>query len=150
MRAIRHAGIVVSNMETALNFYCGLLGLKIEKKQEETGAYLDNMLALQSARVTTAKLSAAHGSTLLELLEFHSHHEATASHREIFSIGPTHVAFTVDDLEVTCLRLQAAGVKLAAPPQTSPDGYAKVTFCYDPDGTPLELVEVLSAPEPAT
>ena len=35
-------------------------------------------------------------------------------------------------------------VKFTAPPQLTPDGYAKVTFCEDPDGTPIELVEVIN------
>ena len=41
--------------------------------------------------------------------------------------------------------IKQSGIKFNAPPQLSPDGYAKVTFCFDPDGTPVELVQVLDA-----
>mgnify|MGYP000114723570 CR=1 FL=1 len=41
-------------------------------------------------------------------------------------------------------KLTESGVKFNAPPQLSPDGYAKVTFCLDPDNTPVELVQVLN------
>ena len=34
-------------------------------------------------------------------------------------------------------------LRFTTKPQTSLDGHAKVTFCHDPDGTALELVEVL-------
>ncbi len=57
--------------------------------------------------------------------------------------GFTLIAFTVDDLDREYERLRAAGVAFNARPQTSPDGYAKVTFCRDPEGNLIELVEVL-------
>jgi hypothetical protein len=40
-------------------------------------------------------------------------------------------------------RLKDEGVSFNSPPQLSPDGYAKVTFCRAPEGTFIELVEVL-------
>ena len=40
-------------------------------------------------------------------------------------------------------RLVEAGVYFNSPPQLSPDGFAKVTFCKDPDGSLIELVEEL-------
>ena len=59
------------------------------------------------------------------------------------AIGPTHVAFTVSDLDQLFARLTEQSVRFNAPPQLAPDGKAKVTFCFDPDGTPIELVEEL-------
>ena len=64
--------------------------------------------------------------------------------RDFFTIGASHIAFTVDDLDKTYQYLLDNGVKFNAPPQKSPDGFAKVTFCSDPDNTPIELVEVIS------
>lgn len=148
VRAVRHFGIVVSDMERALRFYRDLLGLKVVRVMDESGAYIENMLALPNVRVTTVKLSAEGGSTLVELLEFKSHPRRPRTDREVYGIGPSHVAFTVSDLDAVCERLSAAGVRSNAPPQRSPDGYAKVAFCEDPDGTPVELVEVLRAEVP--
>ena len=34
---------------------------------------------------------------------------------------------------------------ITLPPQKSPDGLVKVTFCNDPDGTPVELVEIIDS-----
>jgi len=64
--------------------------------------------------------------------------------RDFFTIGASHFALTVDDLEKTYDYLIKNGVKFTAPPQQTPDGFAKVTFCEDPDGTPIELVEVIN------
>lgn len=143
MKAVRHIGIVVSHMEDSLRFYRDLLGLKIVRKMKESGKYIDNMLGLKNVKVTTVKMSAENGSSLVELLQFKSPLPQKRKARKIDSVGPSHVAFTVDDIEGTYHRMFKAGVRFNAPPQLSPDGYAKVTFCLDPDGTGVELVQVL-------
>ena len=142
MKSVRHAGIVITNREKSLRFYRGLLGLKIVKETNESGDYLDDMSALKKVRVNTIKMAADDGS-LIELLCFASHSRKADPTREICSIGPSHVAFTVENLDKEYRRLTKAGVVFNASPQFSPDGYAKVTFCKDPDGTLIELVEVL-------
>ena len=124
-------------------FYQNLLGLTIERNMNESGKHIDNMLSMKDVQVNTVKMSASDkGPTLIELLEFKSHPQPP-NHMNISKIGASHVAFTVDDLDKTYEKFTAAGVKFNAPPQNSPDGYAKVTFCHDPDGTPIELVQVL-------
>ena len=143
MKAVRHIGIVVGDMERSLGFYRDLLGLKVFRVMDEAGDYLDKMLALSEVQVKTVKLAADSGETLVELLAFASHQGGRHSKRRIYSIGPTHIAFTVDNLDSLYQRLMQAGLSFYSPPQRSPDGYAKVAFCEDPDGTPIELVEVL-------
>ena len=149
MTRIRHFGIVVSEMERALQFYRDLLGLRVVRSMSESGDYIDNMLALDDVRVKTVKMASEGDSALVELLEFDSHRSRLALDREICAIGPSHVAFTVDDLDAVRRKLAAADVPFNAPPQESPDGYARVTFCKDPDGTPVELVEVTGRPASA-
>lgn len=143
---VRHIGIVVTDMERSLRFYRDLLGLTIERNLIECGEYIDNMLSMKNVKVNTIKMSAKDkGPTLIELLEFKSHQSNSFANSEIAKIGASHVAFTVDDLDKTYSELITAGIKFNAPPQYSPDGYAKVTFCHDPDGTPIELVQVLNS-----
>ena len=129
-------------MEQSLHFYRDLLGLTIIREMDESGQYLDNMLSLKDAKVKTVKLSAESGITLVELIEFKSHRSENQS-RKIYDKGASHIAFTVNNLDECYEILRKDGVKFNAPPQLSPDGYAKVTFCYDPDRTPVELVEVV-------
>ncbi len=145
--AIRHPGIVVSDMARALAFYGDLLGLKIVRTMEESGEYLDSLLGLSQARVTTVKLSAGDGGTLLELLEFQVPSASRTGPPGPTTLGPTHVAFTVDNLDEVYAALTARGIRFNAPPRLSPDGRVKVTFCRDPDGTLLELVEELTVEE---
>lgn len=139
---VRHTGIVVGDLEAALHFYGELLGFKVSKRMDECGAYIDNMLGLKGVQVTTVKMAAPDGN-LIEILYYRSHPRKARDKREMCEIGVSHVALTVGDLEREYRRLNDAGVQFYAPPQLSPDGYAKVTFCRDPDGNPVELVQVL-------
>jgi catechol 2,3-dioxygenase-like lactoylglutathione lyase family enzyme len=139
MRCVRHVGIVVRDLELAVRFYQDLLGLEVVHRQEESGSYLDTMLGLTNARATTVKMSAAEGPTLVELLKFHSHpDDRPAAHP--YNLGPTHVAFTVADLQQRYERLSQQGTRFMAPPEAAPGG-ALVTFCRDPEGNLIELVE---------
>lgn len=139
---IRHTGIVVSNLESSLYFYRELLGFKVVKRMDESGDYIDKISGLENVKVTTVKMAAGDGN-LIELLYFHSHPRRLNSKKNLCDVGVSHVAFTVENLDVEYEKLLKAGVQFTAPPQLSPDGYAKVTFCHDPDGTSIELVEVL-------
>ena len=143
IKEVRHVGIVVNNMENSLNFYRDLLGLKIVRDMDERGNHLDNMLSLDNVEVRTVKLSVQDNITLIELLEFKSHNDNQV--RNFYTIGASHVAFTVENIEKLYQNLSVKNVEFNAPPQKSPDGLVKVTFCKDPDGTPIELVEILNS-----
>ena len=139
---IRHTGLVVADLASALHFWCDLLGFRVSKRMEESGPHIDAMMGLENVQVTTVKLAAPDGN-LIELLHFNSHPDKPSWKGKPHSTGLTHVALTVTDLEATWRRLTVAGITFNAPPQSSPDGYAKVTYCRGPEGLLLELVEML-------
>ncbi|MCK5880206.1 MAG: VOC family protein [Holophagae bacterium] len=142
MKAVRHTGIVVTDMERALEFYRDLLGLKPVIDFEEAGEYIDTVLAEKGVRVRMVKLVADDGG-MVELLHFISHPMSRAKDNKLYEIGPTHMAYTVDSIDETYERLSDAGVRFNSAPVVSPDGKAKLAFCQDPDITYLELVEML-------
>lgn len=141
IKGMRHFGIVVEDLAESLNFYQQILGFEPVVTADEDSAFIDEILGLDSSELTTCKLKGPDGN-MIELLDFGKHR----LHREnqVSSTGPTHVAFTVDNLEDTYQSLTAQGVNFISPPQKSPDGYAKVAFCQAPEGTFIELVEVLN------
>lgn len=140
--AVRHTGLVVANLDAALLFWCDVLKFRVVKRLLESGPHIDAMMGLENVSVTTVKLAAPDNS-LIELLHFQSHPDRATWSGTPYSTGFTHVALTVDDLNAVCQQLAAAGVEFNAPPQRSPDGYAKVCYCRGPEGVLLELVEVL-------
>ena len=138
---IRHTGIVVVDLKTSLHFYHDLLGFRIVKQMKESGDYIDNILSLKNVTITTVKMAAPDGQ-MVELLHYYSHPRKQKL-REICDIGITHIAFMVEDLNSAYELLKGEGILFNSPPQFSPDGYAKVAFCRAPEGTLIELVEVL-------
>lgn len=143
MKAVRHFGIVTNDMEKALHFYRDLLGLQIKRDMQEEGEFIDTILGLQNVKVHTVKMISQNGDTLVELLEYASHKGKKRENYEIFDLGASHVAFTVENADEVYKKLKDRGVAFTCEPQVSPDGKAKVTFCFDPDGVPVELVEEL-------
>jgi catechol 2,3-dioxygenase-like lactoylglutathione lyase family enzyme len=142
MKSIRHTGIVVQNLESSLKFYHDLLGLKIVKDFEEEGEYIDKISCLSNVKLRMIKLTTDDGS-MVELLKYTSHPQKKSNTPTICNTGCSHLAFSVDDVEHEYERLTMKGVKFNSPPCISPDGYAKVAICQDPDGVFIELVEVL-------
>ena len=144
MKNVRHMGIVVKDLDRALYFYRDLLGLNVtQEATDESGDYIDNVLALREVQVTTVKLAADDLATRVELLKFHNQPVQTDRTLTVTSYGPTHVAFTVDDLDEVYRRLSAAGVRFNAPPQIAPGGSIKLTYCIDFEGNFVELTEEL-------
>ena len=143
MKAIRHIGIVVSDLEKSLHFYRNLLGLKVQMDMLEQGKFIDSISNLKNVKVRTIKMSADDGN-LVELLWYKSHPRKPGGEKEICKIGVSHVAFTVEDIDYEYKRLKEKGVKFHCPPQISPDNKAKVAFCHDPEGNHRELVEILA------
>jgi lactoylglutathione lyase len=140
---VRHVGIVVKDLDRSLWFYQELLGLDLQRRMVENGPCLEKVLALAGVEVETVKLGAKGGGTLVELLQFRSHPISVLEGVRTLTAGPTHVAFTVDDLQARYTHMKAQGVKFNCSPQISPDGKVLLTYCQDPDNTLVELVEVL-------
>jgi predicted enzyme related to lactoylglutathione lyase len=136
---IRHAGIVVTDMKRSIDFYTNLLGFQIQKDMIESGSYIDNLLSIEKGKVNTVKMSLRDGG-MVELLQFINNPELPKD-KKLTNIGCTHFAMTVDNLEETYNNLVMSGVRFLSEPQYSPDGFARVVFCEDPDGTFIELVE---------
>ena len=140
--AIRHTGLVVTDMARAMHFWCDLLGFRLVRQMDEVGPHIDAMMGLQGVKVNTAKLAAPDGH-LIELLQFHSHPDKPAWGGQPFSTGFTHIALTVSDLDGLLERLVPLWVTVPAPPQLSPDGMVKVIYVQGPERILLELVQEL-------
>jgi catechol 2,3-dioxygenase-like lactoylglutathione lyase family enzyme len=142
MTNIRHTGIVVTDINKSIDFYSQYFGFQVKKDMLERGEYIDNFCAMNDVSVRTVKMALENGN-MIELLDFVSHREDNQD-KKINQIGCTHIALTVDNLDYLYDRMSNDGVHFNCAPQSSPDGMAKATFCTDPDGTFIELVEILN------
>ena len=142
MKNIRHIGIVVTDMERSLEFYHDLMGLKPVIDFTEKGKFIDTISKGEGINLRMVKLVAEDGG-MIELLHYITHPQPDRGDNKLWETGPTHVAFTVEDVDKTYKEWSAKGVKCNSAPVVSPDGKAKLFFCQDPNGTYLEIVQML-------
>ena len=143
IKNIRHTGIVVKNLTESISFYTGTLGFTICKSMDERGSYIDAVLGINNVDVTTVKMESP-DCQMIELLFF----KGKQNEKEIIDIdriGLTHFAVTVENLSETYSILRKQGIIFISEPQFSPDGFAKVAFCLDPNGVYIEMVEELKS-----
>jgi catechol 2,3-dioxygenase-like lactoylglutathione lyase family enzyme len=140
INAIRHTGLVVADVSASIKFYESL-GLKLWKREVESGKFIEQVVGLPGAKIETAKLEVPDGS-LLELLEYKSHPAAISlapypSNKH----GCSHVAFTVTDIEEMKNKIVNGGGSIVNPPARSSNGFVSVMYCHDLDGILIELVQ---------
>ncbi|MEO1014653.1 MAG: VOC family protein [Pseudomonadota bacterium] len=122
-----HTMVRVSDLERAIDFYCGALGLvEISRKENEKGRFTLVFLAApdDAARAEEAK------SPLIELTYNWDKEEYSGGR----NFG--HLAFRVENIYEVCARLMDAGVQINRPPR---DGY--MAFVKSPDGISIELLQ---------
>lgn len=146
--AIRHAGIVVSDMARSLHFYRDLLGMTVWADFKDDSPYVQAVTGVPGAHVWMIKLKACDGVSV-ELLQYLSHRQDVPPPRQACDVGVNHVALQVEDLDGLHRRLVEHGIAFNAPPTLSSEGTAKVTYCRDPEGVLLELVEIIDTPPAA-
>ena len=135
---IRHSGIVVRDIIESYNFYVDL-GFLIESDEIEKGKFLDTILGIDGCEIRVMKMSC--DNQMIELLGYQNPKSLDDKFRRINSIGCSHLAMTVDDIESVYKRLTEQGVEFINPPESN--GKVKVAFCKDPNDVWLELVEEL-------
>jgi len=141
IKEIRHTGIAAYDLKKSLWFYKEKIGFEIFKHMNESGNFIDNILGIRNVMVTTVKMVLKNGQ-MIELLDFSSH-KKNILQRSINNIGPTHLAFTVDNIDEIYNDFLRDGVEFISTPKVSEDGGVKVVFCKAPEGTYIELVELL-------
>ena len=85
------------------------------------------------------------GDTMFELLEYKSPPSQTTAPLMSNSLGASHVAFLVDDIVAKKAELEAKGIEFYSDVNLVDEGVLagwRWVYFEDPDGYPLELVEV--------
>ena len=141
--AIRHSGIVVSDLATSLPFYRDLLGLEIWWDEIEEGPFVEAVTGVPGARIHTVKLKAPNGVSI-ELLQYLNTPKPVPPLTHSNDVGCNHVALQVRNLGALYERAVEQGIRFNTTPLVAAGGNAKVTYCRDPEGVLVELVEILS------
>jgi len=130
-----HTMVRVSDLQAALDFYCGKLGLEeVRRMENQAGRFTLVFLAAPGDRGRAE----ADKAPLVELT-YNWDPEAYSGGRNF-----GHLAYEVDDIYAACARLQAGGVTINRPPR---DGH--MAFVRSPDGISIELLQKGGSKPPA-
>jgi glyoxylase I family protein len=147
---VNHVNIVVANMERSLDFYVGLLGMRVTFETHLSGDWIEEVVGLAGVSARCIFCQPDGGGARFELLEYEAPSGVALDRNALANTpGLRHVALEVDDLDAWHAKLTAAGVEAISSPVTVPfrivDGIQK-RLCYlrDPDGAIIELCEHLT------
>lgn len=145
MPAIDHVGLIVADLDRAVEFWCGRLGLRLLNRVTETGQDIASLVGEDSVEVEIADLDTGDGR-IIELIRYIR--PAGRPIRPGSSIaGRSHIALRVDDLVAALERIngsQAQQISRHPVLLHDPGGpWDGVACCYiaDPDGNIVELVQ---------
>jgi lactoylglutathione lyase len=130
-----HTMVRVADLDAALAFYCGKLGLVETRRLPNEKARYTNVFLAAPDDLEGAK---AHQAPLLELTYNWDEHEYGSGR----NFG--HLAYRVENIYETCAALQQKGIVINRPPR---DGY--MAFIKSPDGISIELLNKGGPREPA-
>lgn len=115
-----HVGIVVQNMDEAVDFYTRVLGCEVHKRHQD-----------ENVEFTLLKA----GSQQIELLKF------PQDNKQRKEGVISHIAFAVEDMEQEIIRLKAAGLNLPTDQPREIAGGMKIFFFTGPSGESIEFVQ---------
>jgi glyoxylase I family protein len=135
-----HICIGVSDMARSLPFYTAVLGMDVVFDVDLEGAGLDAVTggSAQSGRMVGGLI----GGVMVELLYL----GATPPVPDGAHLGYTNISFRVTDLDATYEALQRDHPDARATPAVDIGG-VRMLFIYDPDSTPIELLELPAGAE---
>lgn len=145
MNGQHHVGITVSDLDEAIDFYHGVLGLELASEPSPVfdDPTLGPAVGVPGARLRCVLL--ALGDGLLELLEYRAPASPIERPLPQNALGAQHVAFAVPDAAARKRELEARGVRFLSEINVVDDGPLagwRWVYFRDPDGNALELVEI--------
>ena len=145
MKGLHHVGITVRDLDASIRFYHDVLGLEFSNEPSPWFDGPDLGPAVGVPGAALRQVSLLLGDTTLELLEYKNPPSQTEGPLMSQSLGASHVAFAVDDIEAKKAELEAQGIRFYSDVNVVDEGVLagwRWVYFEDPDGYPLELVEV--------
>ncbi|MCV7212835.1 VOC family protein [Mycolicibacterium canariasense] len=128
-----HTGIVVDNLDAQTRWYKKAFGMTEESRHQPDRGVRTVLLATESGlRIELVECLGSH-----RLQQYDGPRAAAAAQ------GYHHWAVEVDDAATAFAALVHAGAGIGAPPSAGPRGSA-FAYVLDPEGNPIELVQVSS------
>jgi len=124
-----HTSITVRHMDESLAFYTEMLGLQFERRRTIPENHAE--IAFVRDPASGARIELTHWEG-----------------KDAFEPGEQldHLAFEVEDLDRTLMRLRTKNVRVAKEPYHLSGGSSRIAFVLDPNDVWIELIERTPAP----
>jgi lactoylglutathione lyase len=142
VRGFFHVGVTVRDIDIALQFYEGALGLTVEQRDVRDGS-IAAVAGLYPESVEVAFLAIPGSDVVVELVSYQGIERRSAACRPC-DYGSGHLCLYVEDLDGLVQRLTTLGHPILGPIATiklGPHKGSKAAYTVDPDGYPVELFE---------
>jgi len=145
VKGLHHVGITVKDLDASIRFYHDVLGLEFSNEPSPWFEGEELGVAVGVPGAGLRQVSLILGDSTFELLEYNNPPSETEAPLLSNNIGASHVAFLVDDIHAKKAELEAKGIKFYSDVNSVDEGVLagwRWVYFEDPDGYPLELVEV--------
>jgi catechol 2,3-dioxygenase-like lactoylglutathione lyase family enzyme len=130
-------GILVADIDRSLDFYCGVLGLKLVKLFEMHSNIVQHVYGIPGVTVRMALIRCGWGS-FIELIEYTPKEPKPPVPRTQPMM--THIALDVRNIKKISRELTERGVELLDEPAR--EGNTEFSFVLDPDGHLVEFIDM--------
>jgi catechol 2,3-dioxygenase-like lactoylglutathione lyase family enzyme len=143
LKQMHHHGFTVGDLTRSIQYYRDVLGLELIRESDRSNLpSYDHMLGFKDVKLRVGLLKDT-GGNLLELFQYVN---PPSTPRELKNnyIGSSHVAFEVENIDETYVRLKQHGYGAIAPPvDVIRDGkkVARGIYALDPDGISVEMFQ---------
>jgi len=140
--AIQHISYTVSDIDKALDFFVGTLGLEATPVRDVSGERIEKIIGFKDLHLKISNVITPDNGNV-ELIEYVS---PKGKNPDMATCNPgiSHLAFVVDDIDKTYREWSAKGVEFIADPQWAGAGALKgwgIAYFRGPDGITMEIME---------
>ena len=136
--SVNHVGLTVSDLDASVAFYRDVVGMSMQLPPYRTGGdWFDALTGNSGAVIEVAMLRA--GSLVLQLVQYHEGGDPAGmtGHERV---GNVHLSIDVDD--VAAKHASLAATHDPTPIVELPFPGARSFYVGDPDGIPVEFIEL--------
>jgi len=142
IQRLEHVGIVVNDLQAAIDFFVEL-GLEPRGKGQVEGDWVGRIIALNDVKAELAMLRTPDGQGEIELVKFHSPPTQPGDPQAPSNPpGLRHLAFLVEDIDSVVAGLKARGTELEGELVRYENSY-RLCYVRGPEGIIIELAEKL-------
>ena len=140
---VRHAGLIVSDMEKSVDFYVNKIGFQVLQDFWDGSEGINNLAGTSGMNVHMVKMKSPDGS-VIELLKYYGDEVSyERNYNKLYSVGEAHIAIQVKNAKEFFNHCHKNGIETLSEPIKSNEGIAYVFFIFDPDRYRVEVVEII-------